>query len=354
MLPTAPAAEPAATPTLGRNAKETAVSEPQRVSERQPLLLGARLRFVSESLTAMTEQDKTSSEGAFQDVFGEISAIAAREIVPNRWWGTLQTGVRPRNGPTTEFARLAFDLPPQPGQFGVDLSGALFSQSFGTLRTTTYSTTGRISRIWRLSQDVAWLPQVGFTTMRLGTEPLGATGVDGDVYSNFYATHPLSLRPFVDTLFSGSLSARTLPGLDGFDRLTGTLEFIAVPVGHWPLLGTIDWMSSYRPASHLRDAAFVRHDLGIGWSLWHWLTPNERVRLLGRVDFFFDAPSSNLKGLVVAPTVALEIISAKGRGLRDFSPQQAPFREFQEHGSSRIRSGRVGEPTEPSAPGGGS
>jgi hypothetical protein len=179
------------------------------------------------------------------------------------------------------------------------------------------------------------------------------------VYSHFYATHPryaslattLALRPFVDTLVNLSVSTRSLPGLDGIDRATATLELLALPVPHWPVLAGVDWMSSYRPASALRSEMFVRHDLGVAFSFWHWLTPSERLRCFGRFDFFFDAPAARLGTVIVAPTVGLELTSSGARGLRDLSPQQAPFKEFQERGSARVRTGRVGEREEPLASG---
>ncbi len=339
-------ASPAAIP-------RSADAVPRSIAERQPLLVGARSRFVSESLAVALETDSASSsgEGAFQDVFGEVSAIAARELVASRWWGTLQAGARFRNGPTTEFARVAFDLPPQIGLPGVDLVGSVYSQSSSEARTTTYATTGKLSRLWAVTPSMNVLPQISFTTMHVGRAPAVAAGVDGDVYSHFYATHPryaslataIALRPFVDTLANLSLSARSLPQLDGIDRVTATLELLALPVTQWPILGGIDWMSSYRPSSSLRSEMFVRHDLGIAFSFWNWLTPNERLRCFGRVDFFFDAPAANFDTVIIAPTIGLELMSSGSRGLRDLSPRQAPFKEFQERGSARVHTGRVGE-----------
>jgi hypothetical protein len=351
-LPPDPTVATAASPDSSpRGAVPTTNSVvPVRVSERQPLLVGARFRFVSESLSTLAQTD-SSSEGAFQDVFGEASASVDRELVTNRWWGSLQAGARMRSGPTTEFARIAVDLPPQIGLPGVDLIGTVYSQALGDTRTTTYSTTGRLSKIWRPSPDVGILPQIAFTTLHLGTVPPPLSGVDGDVYSHFYATHPryasgaatLALRPFVDSMLNLSLSARSLPLLDGLDRAAVTAELLTIPVSSWPLLGGVDWMSSYRPSSSLRSAAFIRHDFGVAWGLWHWITPSERIRWFGRVDLFFDAPSAKLGGIIVAPTIGLEITSSGSRGLRDLSPQQAPMKEFQERGSARVRTGRVGE-----------
>lgn len=360
--PAAQAVAPAPSPPTEAAARvELPASVPRRIADRQPLLIGARGRFVSESLAVALETDttKSSSEGAFQDVYGELSALASRELVANRWWGTLQAGTRLRNGPSTEFARISYDLPPQVGLFGVDLVGSVYSQSFGDVRTTTYFATGKLSRLFPLTPKANLLPQVGFTTMRLGAFPGDAAGVDGDVYSNFYASHPryaslattLALRPFVDTLTNLSLSARSLPELNGFDRLTATLELMALPVPSWPVLGGIDWMSSYRPANEFRAELFVRHDLGVAFSFWHWLTPSERIRCFGRFDFFFDAPAARLGTVIIAPTIGLEITSSGTRGLRDLSPQQAPFREFQERGSGRVRTGRVSELEEPLASG---
>jgi hypothetical protein len=348
------ATEATATPSDSSRAglvPRTSSLMPNRVSERQPLLVGARVRFVSESLSTLTQTDSGSSEGAFQDVFGEASVNVDRELVANRWWGSLTAGARVRNGPATEFARIAVDLPPRVGLPGVDLIGTAYTQAFGAARTTTYSTTGRISRIWRFSPDVAILPQIGFTSIRLGSTPPTASGVDGDVYSHFYATHPryasgavaAATRPFVDSMLNLTLAARTLPLLDGFDRVSLTTELLTIPVSNWPLLGGVDWMSSYRPSSSLRNATFVRHDFGVSWGLWHWITPSERIRWFGRIDFFFDAPSAKLGGMIVAPAIGLEITSSGSRGLRDFSPQQAPFKEFQDRGSARVRTGRVGE-----------
>lgn len=328
---------------------------PQRLIEGLPLLIGARTRFVSESLSVALEQDRASSEGAFQDVYGEVSAIAARELIANRWWATGQAGVRFRNGPNTEFGRISLDMPARDGLAGIDLTGSVYSQSFGDMRSTTFTSTGRFSRRWDASPRVAIIPQIGFTTLRVGAAPSSPLGVDGDVFSRFHASHPryasiaatLSTRPFVDVLFNGSISSRSLPRLDGLDRITTTAELVFLPVPHWPLLGGFDWMSSYRPASSLRTAPFVRHDLGLAWGLWHWITPSERIRWFGRVDFFFDAPAARLGNVILAPSIGLEILSSGARGLRDLSPQQAPMREFQERGSARVRSGRVGRLDEP-------
>jgi hypothetical protein len=315
-----------------------------------PLLLGLRTRLMSESLTAITEQDGTGSEKSFQDVFAETSVIAARELVENRLWGTAQAGTRFRIGPTTKFGRLSVELPPQPGLPGIELQANTYSQSFSETNYTSFNSTARINTLFAISANQSIVPQLSYTSIRSPQKPLTDAPVDGDVHSNYVATHPrygsadlaFKLRPFIDAMSTLAVSARSLPALNGFDRVSGTADLWFLPNNDWPLMITTGWFSSYRPESDLRARYFVRHQLNFGVALWKWLTEHERVRIYAQFDCFFDAPATSSTTLIFAPTLTIDFTTSGNRGLRDQSSQQVPFRAFQERGSARIHPNATG------------
>lgn len=309
---------------------------------RMPLLLGGRARFVSESLQAITEQDGASATSAFRESYVETVVLAHRELVENQLWGSVQLGTRLRDGPLSEVARLALDLPARPFLPGVELDGTIIAQTLSAKTHQTASTTAKLSTRLPLTGNTFLVPTLGYSNTYLTQAPGTDDGLDGELYSSYLAAHPryasgtaqLNTRPFIDAQSSFLLAARTLPTLDALDRLTGTARLLFLPRHEWPLLVSAEWATSLRLESALRDTFFIRHQFSTSFGFWTWLSPHNRLRVVAELDCFFDAPRSRLTSPVLAPLLGLELTTSGTRGLRDLAPSQVPFRTFQERGSA--------------------
>jgi hypothetical protein len=172
---------------------------------------------------------------------------------------------------------------------------------------------------------------------------------DYDVYSPYRATHPhylnleliASWRPLVDALGKLAVSARGLPDFAGIDRAGVSGSWLSLPISGANALLELEVGTSYRPLGPARSRAFSRQSAGLAVSGWRWLSASERLRVFGRVDGSFDAPAG-LLGPVLTAQLGIELSTSSDRGLRDLSPSNLPFVDFQERGRTGLRASPPG------------
>lgn len=335
-LEAAPVSAPLAA-GLGEARPIADVPPPALGDEGLPFLLLGRTRAVSSVFRPDAEGEPRSSAAASRHV--ELSALAAREILPNLLWTSVTGGVRGRDGPPTVFGRFRLELPPSIGLPGFELEASSHAQDLELGWYASLRATATASGLIPLGPDLNLLPSAAFTIDREPAEPFDR-GVDLDVYSRYRDRHPrylqlevaLNWRPLVDGFGKFELSSRGLPDFDGVDRATATASWFMVPVSELNALVDVSAATSFRPQGPLRADAFWRQSFGAGGSFWHWLSGGERLRVYARLDGVADLGAERADGVALAAEVGVELLTSGLRGLTDIARLGLPFRDFQERG----------------------
>ncbi|MEY2929979.1 MAG: hypothetical protein RL033_728 [Pseudomonadota bacterium] len=306
--------------------------------EPMPLTLFGRSRGLASTRSLDEEGNRQIPSSSYL----ELSVSAARELIPARFWSTLQAGTRFREGPPSWLSRLSFDLPPTSNAPGMHLEGAAYGQTQASEHNISWRTTGTLSAVARLSPYLSVMPRASYTLDYEPWQPEDLSVTDPDVYSPYRESHPRYLdlalvtnwRPLVDGLGKLTLSARALPDFEGLDRTGAEASWIFLPFGSLNALVDLGLESSLRPDGPSRSRAFVRQSASLGASYWSWISDGERLRIFARVGGSFDAPSGEL-GPVYTGELGVEFLVSATRGLRDLSPATLPFLDFQERGRSQ-------------------
>jgi hypothetical protein len=305
--------------------------------EPLPLTLFGRSRGVASTRSL----DEEGSRQIPSLSYIELSASAARELIPARFWSTLQAGTRFRAGPPSWLSRLSFDLPPTGSAPGMHVEGAAYGQTQASEHSISWRTTGTLSAVAPLGPYLSVMPRASYTLDYEPGRPEDLSVTDSDVYSPYRESRPryldlalvTSWRPLVDGLGKLTLSARALPDFEGLDRTGAEASWIFLPFGSLNALVDLGLESSLRPEGPGRSLAFVRQSASLGASYWSWISDGERLRVYARVGGSFDAPSGAL-GPVYTGELGVEFLVSATRGLRDLSPATLPFLDFQERGRS--------------------
>jgi hypothetical protein len=196
-----------------------------------------------------------------------------------------------------------------------------------------------------LRPNLALLPEISLTWRHVDAAARVHADVDRDVYSAYALSHPRSVdlgatlvhRPYIDTLGRYTAEMRLNPDLLGVDRVDarGRLQIL-------PGSGSAPWIeiriaSSVRPASPLRERAFVRWQIAPEATFWHWVSHGARFRTTLELSAFVDTPHpGGARGGVFAGLSAAYDCQL-GDGLVDFPLSSRPFRRRLEEGGPSVR-----------------
>jgi hypothetical protein len=191
-----------------------------------------------------------------------------------------------------------------------------------------------------LDEDSGITPLVTLIVRDADERAAGFSGVDPDVRTQYAETHPWSLdgyiqadqRVAVDALLRYGLMARAQPDFRGLDRGDASARARVVAGGGYSpaveLLATV----SVRPAGPLREESFVRLSAEPSVLFWRW-DGSTRLSASGGVGYSTDFPATAGRGHEFSATLTLAGDLSFGRGLRDFSPVDRPFRARLEEGA---------------------
>ncbi|MEO8180276.1 MAG: hypothetical protein ABI895_15680 [Deltaproteobacteria bacterium] len=306
--------------------------------ELLPLLLLGRSRVVASSRSL--DDEGPSGLQTPSSSYLETSVLGARELIPARFWGFGQAGLRLRDGPPSFLGRLSLDLPATSSAPGFELDTEGYWQSIDGREAFSLRSTGSLSGNFELTPNLNLLPRAAYTLDREPFRPDDLSIADSDVYSPYRESHShylnlelnASWRPLVDALGKLQLSTRALPDFGGLDRYGAGASWLFLPLSGGNALLDLEVGASYRPLGPYRERAFSRQSAGLGVSWWRWLSSRERLRVFGRVDGSFDAPTGPLGAPVLTVQLGVELSSSSDRGLRDLTPSSVPFVDFQERG----------------------
>lgn len=318
------------------------------------LTVGASTTYVARPVDIVADDERASSRGP--TTFGayvEGRAWARREIADHRAWLSAFALVRGRDGPASGGAGATFDATSRgyvPGGHASVLGVTQPAIDGGT--ATGVRGVAQAYASVPLTTATFFVPWVSVTAQRTDAAVRGSGGADPDVYTPYASTHPvfataavrLAARPFLDTILRAQTSARSTSSFDGAERADARLEVDTLPgAGLWPWLG-LAWTVSYRPAVDGRPRAFVRDVFSARAIVWKWIAYGHRVSVDVALHAIVDLPGPTGAASPFAGSIGLSYDWTGMRGVRDFPPRDAPFRDRLEEGSGRVH--RVEPPIE--------
>jgi hypothetical protein len=330
-----PRAEPPPPPPL---APERQADEPLRWAppvgedpEYLALPMGVYARYLDSNLTDEDLQAGTRSL--------ELGIDVHREIIERSLWASA-----------AGFGRLRVGVPSAGLEARLDTAGAGLLPALDLLGRVVLQPPGLGGRLslgasWTIPVDeVALVPWANVTLLEVDEDRRGAKAVDRDVFTPYAAEHltqgtlgtRLRLRPAVDAIFSIGPSVRLSPLFSTVDRVDLRAD-VDVLAGRglfpWVQAG---WLTSYRPRNETREEAFVRNAVTSSLTFWQWLGNGHRILLSGELAVLMDSPSTALGSLRLGAGLLARYDWTAGRGLRDWTPRDTPFRDRLEEGSGVI------------------
>lgn len=312
-----------------------------------PVTVSVSSTFVARSLDVFGDDESGANLGrAPRSPYLELRGDVRRELAAHRAWGVVSALSRLREGPASGGGRATLDVLPAGLSPGLHVTALAMTQS--TRQGESTYGLGSVVQTYAsiaLSKAVRVVPWVSFAIQRTDRAIRTTEGADPDVYTPYAFLHPryataavrLAARPFIDTIGRAEVSVRSSPDLDGVDRAEARLDADTLPgAGFAPWLGA-SFASSYRPLTATRDQGFVRNTASLRATFWWWLARGHRVSLEASLSVLYDAPSAVESSPPFAGAIGLAYDYTSNRGVRDFAPRLALFRDRLEEGSGRVQ-----------------
>lgn len=311
-------------------------------------------RDVDESIVVSNSPQASPGPKPDEAKFVEVAAAYRyfEQYLPGYCKGTFLSRARETGGPTIGFLGDAVYYPTN-FAWNVGLDTSLYIQKPGAKTfgffgggSTEYCGTleGRVTQVCEITPKFFHLPSISIfgriLSMQTNTQ-FPSWWVDDDVFTKYKAEHKAGIKfgeyfeykPWLDTIWFSRISAQTNQNLSPIDY-----DNFKVDAGWKQLLGRfqmdVTYKYSFYFAGENRKNSSDRHILTAELACDRWMISQKRVQLLCKTDFDFDRKD-------VSGYISLTCFFGEGRGLRDFRPSEADFRDIRKRRVPQIRNNHV-------------